>query len=49
VYTINDNVEIKNINNIDIVLDRLTVKDYSDDESADNKRLKDSLELAYKI
>ncbi len=49
VYTINDNVEITNINNIDIVLDRLTVKDYSDDSSADNKRLKDSLELAYKI
>ena len=49
IYTINDDIEISNINKIDIVLDRLTVKDYWDDESADNKRLKDSLELAYKI
>jgi hypothetical protein len=33
---------------LDIVIDRLTVKDYRDEESSDTKRLKDSLELAFK-
>lgn len=49
IYTINDEAEFTDIEKIDIILDRLTVKDYSDSESADTKRLKDSLELAYKI
>lgn len=34
---------------VSIIIDRLTVKDYSDDENSDTKRLKDSLALAYKI
>ncbi|MCP4523945.1 MAG: hypothetical protein GY828_07050, partial [Candidatus Gracilibacteria bacterium] len=49
IYTINDQLEFDNVDTIHIVLDRLTVKDYSDTDSADIKRLKDSLELAYKI
>jgi excinuclease ABC subunit A len=49
IYTINDEADFNDIEKIDIILDRLTVKDYSDSESADIKRLKDSLELAYKI
>ncbi|MDR1945032.1 MAG: hypothetical protein LBQ59_02910 [Candidatus Peribacteria bacterium] len=32
-----------------IVIDRLIKKDYSDSESNDTKRLKDSINLAYKI
>lgn len=32
---------------IQIVVDRLVVKDYSDSSSADSKRLKDSIEIAY--
>ena len=49
IYTVNDNVELDNIWNISIIIDRLVVKDFSDKESADTKRLKDSLELSYKI
>jgi len=37
------------VDNIDIIVDRLVVKDYSDLESSDTKRLKDSLVLAFKI
>lgn len=48
IYTVNDEVEIDDISKVDIVIDRLTIKEYSDDESADTKRLKDSLELAFK-
>lgn len=33
---------------IEIVVDRLVVKDYSDSESPDIKRLKDSIDVAYK-
>jgi hypothetical protein len=32
-----------------IVIDRLIKKDYFDEESNDTKRLKDSIDLAYKI
>lgn len=49
VYTVNDNVEIDNLENIFIIIDRLVVKDFSNRDSSDTKRLKDSLELAYKI
>ncbi len=49
VYTVNDNVELDNIWEVYIIIDRLVIKDFSDKESADTKRLKDSLELAYKI
>ena len=50
IYTINDDISEKiNIDNIDIIIDRLVVNDYNDKESSDTKRLKDSLELALKI
>ncbi len=50
IYTVNDEftVDEKKSYNLDIVIDRLTVKDYSDEESSDTKRLKDSLDLAFK-
>ena len=50
VCTINDNIDIDKDKkyNIDIIVDRLVVKDFSDKESSDTKRLKDSLELAFK-
>ncbi len=51
IYTINDKVEIKKeeLNDISIVIDRLVKKDYLDNESNDTKRLKDSINLAYKV
>ncbi len=48
VYTVNDDVEVTDLKKVDIVIDRLTRKEYWDDASADTKRLKDSLELAFK-
>ncbi|MDD3646333.1 MAG: excinuclease ABC subunit UvrA [Candidatus Gracilibacteria bacterium] len=49
-YTINDDIqEETKLDNIDIIVDRLVVADYTDNESADTKRLKDSLELAFKV
>lgn len=50
IYTVNDEFEVleDKAYDLDIVIDRLTVKDYSDEESSDTKRLKDSLELAFK-
>jgi excinuclease UvrABC ATPase subunit len=50
IYTVNDEfiVDEKKLYNLDIIIDRLTVKDYSDEESSDTKRLKDSLDLAFK-
>ena len=49
IYTINDTPKIDSTkeNTVYIVLDRLIVKDYDKNES-DKKRLKDSLELAFK-
>jgi hypothetical protein len=51
--TINDDFsdELANIkvDNVDIIIDRLVKKDYSNVESSDTKRLKDSLNLAFKI
>jgi len=50
ILTINDEItEFNSDEKIFIVLDRLAVKDYSDLDSSDTKRLKDSLELAFKI
>lgn len=51
VYTINDSYESQDLNEqkIYIVIDRLIISDYSDSEHSDTKRLKDSLELAFKI
>lgn len=48
---INSEIKIdeKKSYDIDIVVDRLVVKDFSDIESADTKRLKDSLDLAFQI
>ncbi|MGB2110794.1 MAG: hypothetical protein ACPHY8_02550 [Patescibacteria group bacterium] len=48
--TINDEItDFDSQEKIFIVLDRLVVKDYSDLDSSDTKRLKDSLELSFKI
>ncbi|MDD2908038.1 MAG: excinuclease ABC subunit UvrA [Candidatus Gracilibacteria bacterium] len=49
IYTINDTVELNNIDNLSIVVDRLVKKDFTEDSSNDVKRLKDSINLAYKI
>jgi excinuclease ABC subunit A len=49
IHTINDNVALDDIWKVHIIIDRLVNKDFSDKESSDTKRLKDSLELAYKI
>ena len=48
-YTVNDDIKIEPwaAYDVDIIVDRLTIKDYSDRDSADTKRLKDSLELAF--
>lgn len=50
IYTVNDEVDLKDIEtkNIFIIIDRLVVKDFSSTDSSDTKRLKDSLELAFK-
>jgi excinuclease ABC subunit A len=48
-YTVNDNIELKDIWNVFIVIDRLIIKDFFNKDSSDTKRLKDSIELAYKI
>jgi len=49
IYTVNDDVKLEKFWNVSIIIDRLVVKDFSDKESSDTKRLKDSLELSYKI
>jgi len=53
IYTVNDKVDdwivSKTIINSFIIIDRLIKADYSDKESSDVKRIKDSLELAYDI
>ena len=37
------------VDKVDIIIDRLVIKDYSDSNSSDTKRLKDSLNLAFKV
>lgn len=51
VYSLSDTPQVtsKDKNNISIVLDRLTVKDYTWEENLDIKRLKDSLTLAFQV
>lgn len=49
IYTVNDDIKLNNIKNVSIVIDRLVIKDFSDNDSSDTKRLKDSIELAYKM
>jgi len=48
-HNINEDIEFdsKKSHNIDIIVDRLVVKDYSDPDSSDTKRLKDSLSLSF--
>lgn len=48
-YNVNAEFKLpeKNIQ-IEIIVDRLVIKDFSDRESADTKRFKDSIEVAYK-
>ncbi|MDD4151334.1 MAG: excinuclease ABC subunit UvrA, partial [Candidatus Gracilibacteria bacterium] len=50
IFTVNDELDSKTLENKDlfIVIDRLVIKDFSDRDSSDTKRLKDSLELAFK-
>ncbi len=54
ILTINDEYKKwldieKNKNDVDIIIDRLIIDDYSNDESNQVKRLKDSLLLSFKI
>lgn len=52
IYTINDdilNLEKKDLKSIFVIIDRLVKKNYSDKDSSDVKRLKDSIELAYNV
>ncbi|MCH2189161.1 excinuclease ABC subunit UvrA, partial [Candidatus Gracilibacteria bacterium] len=47
-YTVNNTIpDTTKIQDVSIILDRLTRKDYCLDDSSDTKRLKDSLELAF--
>lgn len=49
IYTVNDSPEINKWDSIFVIIDRLVVKDdYNDQNSSDIKRLKDSIELAFK-
>lgn len=49
IYTVNDNLEWKDFSKAYIIIDRLVIKDFSITDSSDTKRLKDSLELSYKV
>ncbi|MDP5038895.1 MAG: excinuclease ABC subunit UvrA [Candidatus Gracilibacteria bacterium] len=51
IYTLNDTPSIEEINsnNIYLVIDRLIVKDFISEDNLDLKRLKDSLNLCFKI
>lgn len=49
IYTINDDIKFDPLDSIDIVIDRLVVKDFTDNDSSDTKRLKDSIELSFKV
>ncbi len=51
IYTVNDEIILDKEKryNIYIIIDRLIIWDYIKKDNSDNKRLKDSLELAFKI
>ncbi len=49
IYTLNDTPKLSKKDSLFIVVDRLVVKDFSDESSLDVKRLKDSLSLSLKI
>ncbi len=49
IYSLNDTPKISQKDKVFIVVDRLVVKDFSDESSLDTKRLKDSLSLSLKI
>lgn len=49
-YNVNsESLLLEKNSKIDIIIDRLVVKDFSHSESSDTKRLKDSIELSYKV
>lgn len=48
IFTVNDEINEENLDNVYIIIDRLIKKDFSED-NADSKRLKDSINLAYKV
>ena len=49
-YTVNTDFSLPDENlKIDIVVDRLVIKDFSQSDSPDTKRLKDSIDVAYKV
>jgi excinuclease ABC subunit A len=49
-YNVNAEFELPNAElKVDIIVDRLVVKDFSVAESADTKRLKDSIDVSYKV
>ncbi len=50
-YNVNSEFTLKDAKNtkISIIVDRLVVKDFSNTQSSDNKRLKDSISLCYKL
>lgn len=49
IFSVNQDLNLENIKDIDIVVDRLFIKEFLDENSSDSKRLKDSLELAFKM
>lgn len=51
IHTINDKLDLwaEDLKDISVIVDRLVKKDYSDNSSPDTKRLKDSINLAYKV
>ena len=49
IFTVNDTSNIKDIKNVDIIIDRLIKKDFREEDSSDTKRLKDSLSLGFKV
>lgn len=49
-YNVNSDFELpKGDIKVDIMIDRLIVKDFSENENSDTKRLKDSIDVAYKV
>ncbi len=49
-YNVNNDFTLPSwIIKIEVMIDRLVVKEYSDSENSDTKRLKDSIDVAYKV
>lgn len=47
-FNVNSEFSVWENDNIDIIVDRLVVKDFSQSDNANTKRLKDSIDVAYK-